>query len=598
MFGGKRALGLDVGESTVKLVELKMEGGQIHLAHVDRIELAITPDANKEGRKRAIGDAVSELFKRLPGKKIAVAIATPGQSVFTRYVKLPPVPDSKLGQIIGYEAQQQVPFPLEEVIWDYQRLPSKDPSQTNVLLVAIKSSLVDELLSEIAPAQVEPVVIDHSSLASYNSLKFNGETKESEVSVFLDMGGRATNLSIEREGQLCWTRSVPIGGNHCTQAIQKEFNLGFREAERLKQSKGLIYLDEGQEGGDEVDQKLSEVIISVIEELVFEIQRSIGYFRSQLEGRSINRMMLSGGCARLPGLDKFLEARLGISVSIVNPLKKVVCKPEVLSSWEKDTSLTVAVGLALRTLLPCAVEINLLPELLVKKQEFRQKRPYLFASALLVVMILVLITVSASRECRAKRVVLEELQMKLKDYRNYDKQVNEAKRAEEEVERKLNVVGKLVDRRFFWPKVLLEISRLIPREIWLTDFITDVEEENPGFLEDVMMEEEEKARVEKSVNSDVKVVEVNGIAPGRSVINDFIIRIEESPHFIKTKIIRSVEIMVTGKGEVVTEKARRRTREPARGRLPDKRSGIEGDWEGKLQTMFDFSLLIAVKEEI
>ncbi len=344
----KAALGIDIGQDSIKLVELTKVKGDIHLSRVKVLKTEIDPSTAKAERDNIIAERLSEILGDVNVRKSALTIATPGLSSFIRYVKLPPVSPNRLQQIIGYEAQQQVPFPLEEVIWDYQVLKSGGKSETNVILVAIKSQVVDDLLGAMDLQGLEPSFIEHRPLALYNCVRFNQET-EGKVTVMIDVGATATDLSIEREGEPCWTRSARIGGKDITEAIQNALHISFKEAEDLKKVKGTIYLTEDDEkSASAEDKRLWEAIRPVVQEMVTELQRSVSYFRSQLEGGKMDRIVLTGGCTRLRNFASFIEDQLGIEVRKLNPLKNIAYSPEVLEGEELESELGVAVWLALR----------------------------------------------------------------------------------------------------------------------------------------------------------------------------------------------------------------------------------------------------------
>ena len=203
----KIGYGIDIGEHSIKLVELRKSKAEVRLARVNILETKIIPSQSKDERETATAAALGQMLGSANiGKTDPVTIAAPGLSAFIRYVKLPPVTSKRLDQIIGYEAQQQVPFPLDEVIWNYQILKGQSKSETNVILVAIKAEVVEHLLGMMDSQGLSPFVIEHRGLGLYNCVAFNREAEGQETKIIIDIGARATDLSIEREGELCWTR--------------------------------------------------------------------------------------------------------------------------------------------------------------------------------------------------------------------------------------------------------------------------------------------------------------------------------------------------------------------------------------------------------
>ena len=426
------------------------------------IELSSALNNEKGEEKKRIREALKKALGEMgttKGKDIS--ITTHGPSVYIRYIKLPPVDTTRIAQIVNYEAQQQIPLPLEAVIWDYQVLKKK-VTGIHVVLVATKSELIKDILEEIAALRIEPEVVDYSPLAFYNCLKFNQELSKEGTTILLDVGAKSTDMSIEREGSLCWTRSIPIGGHDLTQAIQQSFGLSFAEAERMKREKEIVDL------GDE-KKKFTQVIIPVLSRLVSDIERSLTFFRAELEGKSVGRILLSGGGSELANLDKFLERELGIEVKRVSPLGNIHLS-NGFPLPGRESSFTVAIGLALRPLVKCASEISLLPMEIAGKKEFQKKKGdfiFSFALALLIAGMVYAFTV---RDYNLKKDRLDAIEKELGKYRHYEKPIRILRQEIEVSTKKLETLRNLTSGRTFWLEVLLELSRLVPDEVKLNAF--------------------------------------------------------------------------------------------------------------------------------
>lgn len=455
IFKPKGSIGLDIGAGSIKMVELRKKGEAIELTKARLVEIPLDPDDKKADREQMVREALEKALGEGARGKL-VAIATPGQSVYIRYLKLPPVDAGRIDQIISYEAGQQIPIPLQEVVWDYQILRSEDISETKVLLVAMKKELVDGLLTQVGALRLEPDVIDYSPLASYNCLKFNQQLMDEETSVLMDIGASSTNLSIEWEGSLCWTRSIPIGGNDITAAIQKKFALGFVEAEKLKREEA-------------VEGKIYEAIRALLTRLVNDTERSLTFFRAEMGGRTINQVLLSGGGSKLTNLDNFLEKELGVKVKMASPLKNIVLS-NGFDHPGQEASFAVAIGLALRPLIRCATQISLLPLDLAKKKEFQKKQGHFTLSFILVLLIAATAYAFSLQDYSMKKNRLETIQRELEKYRKYEEQIRPLQTEKNLVVEKLKVLRNLTERRSFWLEVLLELSRVIPDRINLTRF--------------------------------------------------------------------------------------------------------------------------------
>ena len=490
-FKPKGSVGLDIGAGSIKMVELRRKGETIELSKACLIELPLDVVDKKADRKEMVRQSLEKvLVDGVKGK--LVSIATPGQSVYIRYLKLPPVDLGRINQIINYEAGQQIPIPLEEVIWDHQVLKSKDITETKVLLVAMKKELVNDLLTQVGAFRVEPDVIDYSPLASYNCLKFNQELMEEETSVLMDMGASSTNISIEWEGSLCWSRSIPAGGNDFTAAIQKKFGLSFLKAEKLKRE-------------ETVEGKLHPAIGALLTRLVSDIERSLTFFRAEMGGTTINQVLLSGGGAKLINLDNFLEKELGVKVKMASPLKNIVLS-NGFDCPGQEASFAVAIGLALRPLIRCASELNLLPLSLAKKKEFQKKQGHFILSFVLVILIAVTVYAFTLQDYQMKKTLNDDIQRELERYEEHEKAIRPLQEEKGLVVEKLKALRSLTERRSFWLEVLVELSRVIPDKINLTGF-----------------------------SPEDGVLAMEGEAPTIPDIRDFISNLEASPLFGKVE---------------------------------------------------------------
>ncbi|HEA47524.1 MAG TPA: type IV pilus assembly protein PilM [bacterium] len=234
----KAVLGLDIGTSSIKAILLKVTKEEVELANVGMVELHLDPTIeNKEKRAKVI-EGIKKLLEENEIKTKDVVIAVPGQSVIIRHRKLPSGARARLDQVIKFEAQNQIPFPLDKVGMDYQALPGKEGEEVKVILAAMKRELIDDHLALVEEAGLRCEVIDISSLALYNALRYKKPPKEAEVVALIDIGATTTDISIHRDGILEFTRSAPVAGNDLTEAIQTKLVVSFSEAEKLKREEG------------------------------------------------------------------------------------------------------------------------------------------------------------------------------------------------------------------------------------------------------------------------------------------------------------------------------------------------------------------------
>ncbi len=535
----KTGFGIDIGQDSIKLVQLRQTKTGIQLSRVKVLKTEITPSLARAERENIIAERVSEIMRDVNVRKSPLTVATPGLSAFIRYVKLPPVSQSRLQQIIGYEAQQQVPFPLEEVIWDYQILKTAGKSETTVILVAIKSEVIDNLINTMGSQGLDTSAIEHRPLALYNSVRLNEET-EGDVTIIIDVGATATDLSIEREGELCWTRSARIGGQDITEAIQNAFQTSFEEAEKLKRDKGIIYLSEDEEKSAEAESKrLWEAMKPVVLEMATELQRSVSYFHSQLEGGRIDKVLLTGGCSRLRNFDLFLKDQLGTDVKKLNPLKKVAFSPEVLEGEDLESELGVAIGLALRSIGRGFSTIDLLPKVLIGRRELQKKRVYLMLSGLSMALMLGVSATFSVQNYNVMQLQVQNISGELKQYRKYDSEIGEIRGEQKKTQKKIDILKDLVVSRDYWPNILLEFSRILPDNTVLTS---------------ISIADEEK-----------ELLELKGRTTDFDAVTHFISCLEQSPLFGIVEVISAtlVEEIVTG-----TRQPRDVSRSTPRSRTP------------------------------
>lgn len=454
MLGKGNALGIDIGASSIKLVELAGGGKALSVVRSQIIPINVPADAGPSARKARVAELLLGALdpKRLKGCKIAVSV--PGQGAFTRYPKLPPVAGPKLDQMVVYEAQQQIPFPLTEVIWDYCRLRATDPTEVNVVIVAAKTAVVEESLEAISVLNRPASVVTSTALGAYNGVKYGEEPDPERVTLFLDMGASTTDLSIEREGRLVWTTTIGQGGADVTAAIARELGVGLSEAEALKIERGAAPPPEG-----EVSDSLGGAIAGVLDSLITELQRSIGYFRSQLRGRTIHRVVLSGGAAKLRGLPEYIAARLGTECVLAAPLASLMPQP--------DPQLATAAGLALQAAGESEVDINLLPPHLVARQRLEKKVPFVAAAFGVAVLGMVAMRLVAGRDLAALSARLDELSAQVQKYSENSGAYNEARRRLEEIEERLAGLENVARSREKWVSPLLELVGMLTEDVWL-----------------------------------------------------------------------------------------------------------------------------------
>lgn len=343
----KSIVGLDIGSSCVKAVEVVPRGDGFELVH-----LGIAPlphDAIVDGaflNSGAIADAIREAVAKSGTKAKNVAAAVSGHSVIVKKISVPAMTVEELEESIRWEAEQYIPFDVNEVNLDFEVIQHGDAERPmEVLLVAAKRDLIDDYVNLISEAGLVPSVIDVAGFAVENAFESNYEPGPEDVVAVVNIGAQVTNINVVSGGVPAFTRDVSTGGNQYTAEIQRALSIGFDEAERIK-----IGEPSARESQDVVPQEVEQAMRSVTNNLVGEIARSLDFFSATAADTRIQRVVLAGGSARVPGIDTVFRERTGLSVEILNPLHKMMPSnrfdPEFLA--QVGPALGVGVGLALR----------------------------------------------------------------------------------------------------------------------------------------------------------------------------------------------------------------------------------------------------------
>lgn len=353
MAKGKLALGLDIGSSGVKLIQLKeaRRRGEVVYSLQSFGMKPLPPEAIVDRalmNSTAVVQAIQELIGELRIKQKEVAIGVSGHSVIIKKISMPRMSPDELDEAIQWEAEQHIPFDVKDVNLDTQILkPDANDAtgQMDVLLVAAKKDMINDYTTVVAEAGLTPVVVDVDAFAVQNCFSVNYEFPESETIVLLNAGASVVNINIVAGGATTFTRDVTIGGNLFTEEIQKQLSVSYEEAEALKVGGGRGDVDAV------VPQEVEKVMGQVAEQVAGEIQRSLDFYAGTAADANFTRVFLSGGTAKVPALFKTIEARVGVPVEILNPFKRIEIdnrKFDPAFIMDVAPQAAVAVGLALR----------------------------------------------------------------------------------------------------------------------------------------------------------------------------------------------------------------------------------------------------------
>jgi len=341
----KDAVGLDIGASSVKAVQLKRGRGVHELV---RLGIApLHPETIVDGVIMDSGtviSAIQQIFSENQIKTKDVVVAVSGHSVIVKKIRVARMKPEELEEAIPFEAEQYVPYAIEDVNLDFQVLENADPNanELDVLLVAVKKDIVNDYLSIISTAGLNAVVVDVDAFALENAFELAYEPDREQVIGLVNLGAAVMNINILQGGFSEFTRDSPVGGNRYTESIQKMLGLSYDQAETLKL---------GTEVEGRTLRDAQPAIDMVNAEVAGEIRRSFDFFRSSSHSDTIHRVVLSGGSARLPGLVEYFSENLEIPFEVANPLRTLKADPKKIDPAYLETiapQLAVSVGLALR----------------------------------------------------------------------------------------------------------------------------------------------------------------------------------------------------------------------------------------------------------
>jgi type IV pilus assembly protein PilM len=464
---------LNLGSQSIELAEFRTQPrGGLTLCGYRSRELLVDP--TREGmRHTQVAAALREMLDELRIKGGDVNYTVAEESVFTRFVTLPPLGEEKIERIISFEAQQNVPFPLDEVVWDYQQVGGSADEQVQVILVAIKADLLDETNRAVEATGLRTSIVDLATMALYNAFRFNYPDL-SGCSLLVDIGARTTNLLFVEPGKI-FTRSVPIGGSSVTSAIAKEFNEPFAAAEFRKKRDGFVALtgtDFESLGGDIA--RVSKIVRGTMTRLHAELMRSISHYCAQQKGNPPERIFLSGGGASTPYLREFFHEKLQLPAEFFNPLRQVaVASSEDLNEVTRSAHLlSEPVGLALRAATDCPIKLNLRPEGVARRQELERRRPLLIAAAALFILGLLAWGAYYAVAANVVRHRAERIQQKVDTLRTTETALAKLRQRIASLDSLAVPLIAAINDRGFWPQIIEDLNARLPKEdIWITELV-------------------------------------------------------------------------------------------------------------------------------
>ena len=469
--------GIDIGQCALKALRCRPHDKDEHRMVVEAFDyieypkILTQPEANRD---ELIKEALELFVSRNDLAGESVAIAVPGQSGLARFIKLPPVERKKIPDIVKYEARQQIPFALEDVVWDYQPLIGSEDEgyaiETEVGLFAMKRDQVARHLKPLESAGIAVDIIQLAPLAIYNFISYDRLKVEGpydpanppQSTVIISLGTDTTDLVITN-GYRVWQRSIPIGGNHFTKALTKELKLTFAKAEHLKRNAMKA----------ENPKAIFQAMRPVFSDLVAEIQRSIGFFTSNNRNAKLGEMVALGNPMKLPGLQRFLTQNLDQEVKLIDSYSNLIGGTATAGPQFKENQLTfgVAYGLCVQALDAAQLRTNLLPEEIVTTRLVRAKKPWAVAAVAALMVGLTINYFGHYASLLSADVTDPQMDQALKAAAAAASEATNFNTAHSELKTKFDSINAIganlqsnVDGRLLWLEILKAIDAALPKD--------------------------------------------------------------------------------------------------------------------------------------
>ena len=468
-----RLITLNIGSQTIGLAEFRAQAhGGLALLNYRFRE---TPFDPATGERRDAHDALHETTAALRETMHEMHVnrgplnyAVPAQSVFTRFVKLPGLDAEKIHKVISFEAQQNVPFPIDEVVWDYQLVGGGMGEQIQVVIVAVKRDLLDEINNAVEETGLRTNIVDMASMTLYNTFCYNYADLKG-CSLLVDIGARTTNVLFIDSGKM-FSRSLPIGSSAITAAIAREFGESFAAAEARKNRDCFVALAGTVEPADANVARVSKIARSSMTRLHAELMRSITHYRAQQQGDRPERIFLCGGGAGMPNMREFFHEKFELPIEFFNPLKNVTVSESASGAKQCAHLFGELVGLALRSVTVCPMELNLLPAIAVQRQELEKRRPFFVAAAACILLGLLGWSAYYTRAAHIAEQSAQAMRQKNDTMHVAEAQLDKLKKQITTLDNVATPLIIAVNDRNFWPQLLEDLNARLPEaDIWITE---------------------------------------------------------------------------------------------------------------------------------
>ena len=380
----------------------------------------------------------------------------------------------KIASLVASEAQQRIPYPMDEVSWDYQLLESETPGpEVDALLVSVKNEEIARITAPLVRLGKTVKIVEVAPTACFNAAKANG-VGETQCEMILNVGGKSSTL-IFLDGNRFYVRTIPIAGSTITQQIMKEFGVGFEEAEEMKRRYAYVPMGaENPENG--APETIAKIVRNIMSRLYGEIVRSINVYRSTQNGNIPQKMYLAGGSSIIPYTPSFFAEKMKIPVEYFNAFQVVAIGPEV----DQDKLTAIAhlfpedIGLALRKIGTCPIEIALVPEYVKKQMAFTAKYPYFYAAAASLLIYLGLSFWAFNTQLTEINEKRDVFQKYVDKKQSVVKTVEDAQAELNSEEKKMKTATGLLGVRNNWINLLNVLQDALPSNMWFSSLSVSV----------------------------------------------------------------------------------------------------------------------------
>lgn len=481
-----RIIALDIGSQQISAAAFsKTSGGGLRLDQYHRSDLVGDPfdDAQRSAQSKM---ALKEVVSSLKLNKAETKYVISSQPVLMKFASLPSIDGGKLEEIVEFEAQQQVPYPINEVVWGYQLVGEPDDFEVEVILAAVKSDELNEIDDLVHSAGMTSNGAEISPVAHYNALRFNYSDIEEPI-LLIDIGARTTDL-VFMEGNKVFIRTIKLGGAEITKAIAKEFGVDYAVADQKKIADGFVAL-----GGPYADHEdpeiagMSKIIRNSLTRMHSEIMRTINFYRSQQGGSAPKLALLSGATTALPFIREFFAEKLNIPIDHFNALRNVTVKSKLAESGVAGSAHTLGalVGSALQQAGPVPAAIDLIPDSVKADRDMSKRKPALLMSLGAVTTLLLALGFFNVRGAALSEEKADSISRKADTLLKANKELDNLRAEIAQVDQKQEPFVNAVRQRVYWVRAFNYLSTMMESDtMWLTN-LTPLSEDEPVIEEGV-----------------------------------------------------------------------------------------------------------------